>query len=388
MLVTSGTSPLSISPTFSDSIQVHYNINSSCSPDFSTCRIQMSCTSCGPASSVSNNLCAGAIAVPSGSILNYALTDPVTPSFTLETTSTPQNSSTVYCGSAVGDDDDVWYSFTAPTSGQIVVRHGRLTPTQMLLNNSAPSFIGMGLHTSCSIASAISGCQLTSTASNQKTFTGLTAGTTYYLRMWSNLTAGFTSAPIYLFNSAVIPVELISFEAKAKNETNVLTWRTATERDVQTFDLQRSANGQTNWASFQQIKPNGNSNKENVYTATDNTPLSISYYRLRSIDLNGKEDVSRTVAVNQGKGALTLTNVYPMPTKGTMAIDFEATKTSAITLTLTDLTGRIVLQSQIDAAIGMNHKDLDMTRMATGSYILTITDGETTRTKYIVKIKN
>ena len=100
-VVTSGTSPLSISPTFSDSIQVHYSTNSACAVDFSTCRIQMSCTSCSPASSVSNNLCAGAIAIPSGSILNYALTDPVTPSFTLETTSTPQNSSIVYCGSAV-----------------------------------------------------------------------------------------------------------------------------------------------------------------------------------------------------------------------------------------------------------------------------------------------
>jgi hypothetical protein len=382
-----GSTPLTFTPATNDSIQIHTN-KTACSATFTGLNLQMSCTSCGaPPVNVANNLCGGAIAA--GTIYSYTKADPATPSFVLETTSTVLNVSTAYCGGAVGDDDDVWYSFVAPSTGKIVVRHGRIAVTKMAGTNAAPSFIGMGIHSNaaCPVTTSalFGGCQNTTTSTNEIEFTGLTSGATYYLRMWSNGALGFVSAPVYLFTSSVIAIELQTWKATPKDKVNQLSWTTASEQNAAQFIIERSANGLGDWTTIGKVKASGSSNIERKYTFNDEGPLSISYYRLKSVEYSGKEEVSKVITVKQNGGKLALIAVSPTPTTEGVTVDLTVSKNSRLTATLTDIVGKIVKTQSYETVEGFNSIRMDLTAIARGAYILSLDDGETTVPQRIIK---
>ena len=50
------------------------------------------------------------------------------------------------------------------------------------------------------------------------------------------------------------------------------------------------------------------------YSMVDNNPSATTYYRLRNIDKDGREDVSKVVVVNRKTGTFNISNVSPNPT--------------------------------------------------------------------------
>lgn len=71
--------------------------------------------------------------------------------------------------------------------------------------------------------------------------------------------------------TAVIPVELIDFQAQNKVNVNFLTWQTASERSNVGFHIERSGDG-TTFENIGFVKGNGNSAQKQSYTFTDNAP--------------------------------------------------------------------------------------------------------------------
>ncbi|MBK9758884.1 MAG: hypothetical protein IPO90_02650 [Flavobacteriales bacterium] len=96
---------------------------------------------------------------------------------------------------------------------------------------------------------------------------------------------------------AVLPVELIRFEAEDIGNTVRLRWSTASESNSDHFLVDRSSDGQ--W--FEPIASTsaaGNSQQQVDYLYDDQQPLQgISYYRLRQFDLDGAEHTGPVVAV-------------------------------------------------------------------------------------------
>ena len=145
--------------------------------------------------------------------------------------------------------------------------------------------------------------------------------------------------------SAVLPVELTTFKATPLSNTNLLTWVTATEQNAAHFIVERSNNAQ-NFAEIGKVSAQG---KAATYNFTDNDPLSISYYRLRQVDFDGKETLSKVVSVNQdGKGR---TRISPNPTTDKVTIEWgkNGVSDSEAILTLFDMTGRQVLSQKTSA---------------------------------------
>jgi hypothetical protein len=63
--------------------------------------------------------------------------------------------------------------------------------------------------------------------------------------------------------------------------------------------------------------------------------------------------------------------VYPNPASGKVNIDFDINKPGNISVKLIDLTGRIVVQKQIqEAHIGKNHINLNISDLHNGVYII------------------
>jgi hypothetical protein len=177
-----------------------------------------------------------------------------------------------------------------------------------------------------------------------------------------------------------IPVELVFFNAKAKNGDNILTWATASELNNSHFDVERSADGAI-FTRIYTVKGNGTTATPNTYTMTDEGPLSIThYYRLRQVDFNGKETVSKVVAVQ--RKPLEQVKIYPTLSSGILTIELPINDN--YTLTINDLTGRQVLQQHVD-----NHTptvQLDIHALTSGSYFMTVQTTKSRITERFVKL--
>jgi len=94
-----------------------------------------------------------------------------------------------------------------------------------------------------------------------------------------------------------LPIELLYFDAKIKNNKVICNWITATEINTDYFVIQRTING-IDFEDVGIIKAAGNSFNNISYEFEDPSPLDgISYYRLKQYDLDGKNEAFGLVEV-------------------------------------------------------------------------------------------
>jgi Secretion system C-terminal sorting domain len=189
---------------------------------------------------------------------------------------------------------------------------------------------------------------------------------------------GYTGSfsPFIVGTPGSLPIELLSITVKAVNNKNVVSWETASEINNKGFDVQRqTANG--TWESLGFVK---GMNKPSTYTFEDKGPLSISYYRLRQIDFDGKESLSKVVSVSQSlKGKV---RIAPNPTSDKVNIVLSDNDPSvSTTVTVYDLVGKQVLQQKTTA----NALELDMANLAKGVYLVKINADNSIYTEKIIK---
>jgi hypothetical protein len=185
--------------------------------------------------------------------------------------------------------------------------------------------------------------------------------------------------------ATAIPVELVYFKGNTEGSSNRLKWATATERNTALFVVERSKNGAANWITVAEQKAKGNSNALLTYDATDANPLTISYYRLKMIDFDGKTEYSNVVTLIRESGKFGISTVFPVPTDKLATLEFEATQDQNIALMLTDMTGRVVLQQSIAAQKGLNNHTIDASNLTSGVYILSLNNGQTKAISRFVK---
>ena len=189
-----------------------------------------------------------------------------------------------------------------------------------------------------------------------------TAGANYAFR-------GVAFAP---GSNVVLAAELTSVKATQKGNTNLISWSTASEKDNASFIVERSANGQ-DFAAIGTVKGSGTSASEKNYTFSDETPLSTSYYRVKSVDYTGGESISKVVSVQRGK--TTSLKIYPSPVSEVLTVDMGSTENA--TFTVVDIAGRTLLRQS--AA-----NQINVSALPKGLYFLTVeADGIKTTQKFV-----
>jgi hypothetical protein len=76
--------------------------------------------------------------------------------------------------------------------------------------------------------------------------------------------------------------------------------------------------------------------------------------------------------------------VYPNPSQGNVSISIDATEEGEGKLVITDLTGRILLNQNVQIGIGNVEFPIDLTAQPAGIYIVQIRKGDTVRTARVV----
>ncbi len=191
-------------------------------------------------------------------------------------------------------------------------------------------------------------------------------------------------------SSNPLPVEMISFNAKALASSVALNWSTATETNNDYFEVQRSQEGST-FETIKRIKGAGNSNRVNNYDCTDEHPYrGVSYYRLKQVDFNGEYSISDTKLVkflmNNKKEDIV---VFPNPSNGNLlniAFTDPVSNTSPIKIQIFDQAGKLILTID-DSMIMNNDGNLLLklnNRLESGLYILKLTEDENIFNKLIV----
>ena len=113
--------------------------------------------------------------------------------------------------------------------------------------------------------------------------------------------------------TGLLPLTFISTKAFQQNNSVSIDWKTAHEMNVQQYDVERSVDG-VHFEKASDTKANNLS--FNNYRWKDLNPATgNNYYRVRSIELDGKSQYSDVMKVYVSKGNVGI-NLYPNPATG------------------------------------------------------------------------
>lgn len=183
-----------------------------------------------------------------------------------------------------------------------------------------------------------------------------------------------------------LPVSLSDFKATATASDVVLDWKTEHEYYNKGFEIQRSNNG-ADWYAVNFVDGANESNVTRNYAYTDKSLAPGKYfYRLKQIDLDGRNSFSSTVtAVVGGKGKVSLFQNYPNPFTGVTTIRFDLPSTQKARLSILDMSGReIRILTDNTAEAGSHLVKLNSSGLPPQSYIVRLQTEEGILTRKIV----
>jgi len=183
--------------------------------------------------------------------------------------------------------------------------------------------------------------------------------------------------------TGLVPVTLLSFDAKRVGTVNHLNWSTTQEINTNKFAVERSTDG-LNFTTIGFVNAANNINR-NDYRYIDATPVKgINYYRLRMIDNDNSFKFSSIKNIrNLG---LTTLAVNPNPVVQNMTAVLESETKEKVVLTIADLSGRRIFSTTTQVNVGTNKIEVPATQLAKGSYILLVQMNGQTLTQKINKL--
>jgi hypothetical protein len=119
----------------------------------------------------------------------------------------------------------------------------------------------------------------------------------------------------------LLPFTLSLFTAALRDNRVNVNWRTAEAYGFSSFNIERSANGQT-WETIGTKNIGDVSGYPGDYAFVDNNPLpDRSFYRLKAVDFDGHITVSAVATVLNSKKFITNARVSPNPFYNTLVIE-------------------------------------------------------------------
>jgi len=237
---------------------------------------------------------------------------------------------------------------------------------------------------------------VTSTPIHGTTLTTADFGSSYNsideIQATSSLSFGLSLDNIQTTAAVVLPVTFTYFNGRSEGNNVLLNWGTAIESNVKNFEIERSTDGSTfapqGWVNSKAM--GGNSVSPLDYSYTD--PLngfssSALFYRLKESDLDGRANYSPVLKMTAPAGSLAL-SVYPNPFRQQVTITVESPLPDKAVITVTDLTGRKLLEQVSPLQKGSNILSLSaLSQLGKGMYLFTIAAGQQKRSVGLIKLE-
>jgi hypothetical protein len=220
-------------------------------------------------------------------------------------------------------------------------------------------------------------------------FTGNVITFTYQLtdNGFTPLVSNTATVTLNLVSAATLPVKLTSFTAILNNSKTDLKWITATEINTSHFVIEKSMNG-TEFSDAGLVFATGGMDTRATYTYSDNVNTAqegVIYYRLRSVDIDGKNQYSDIRMIRIGKQSSNSVSIltYPNPVTSELRITIPNNwQNKKISYEIINTNGQV--SKKDEASNSSQTETLNISHLPSGVYIIRVScNGETAQQKII-----
>lgn len=296
------------------------------------------------------------------------------------TASGNSNGADVYAGMSV--ENDSWYQFCTTTSTTYTITFSPVTSTcigpstalQMNLFTGSPSALTW-------LSGSATNTTLTSTVT-------LAANACAYIEVDGD--AGTNcNYNLTLSNGSgcPLPISLLSFKGDIMETQKIkLSWVVAAEEDLNYYLIEKSNDG-VNYNYLSHVKAIGNTTQQSAYYAIDEHPFNgNNYYRLRSVDENGSQNIAAYTVVTN-KSHLPSFAVFPNPATDKINVSL-ANFSSTVYVDFYDMYGKEIFSSSASCDKGNSSMEIDISLFPEGVYFVKAFDGEKFFTKSVIVRKD
>lgn len=218
-------------------------------------------------------------------------------------------------------------------------------------------------------------CASTTVNATNRTFAPTTPYTSFSI---------FTGTDI----NAPLPVELISFTASKQDKDILLHWQTASEKNSERFDIERSYNGVDFEYTGKSVSAADISNTLRSYTAIDEEyahTATVVYYRLKIVDYDGYFEYSTIAAVTINTTKQTAATVHPNPFGNSTTLTLQNAVSGSIEIAIMDLSGNQLYSQNYDHKNPEEEIKIDTGFLKSGTYMLRVVTAQESVIKKIVR---
>jgi Secretion system C-terminal sorting domain len=215
-------------------------------------------------------------------------------------------------------------------------------------------------------------------------FTGLTARAHLAQLIFVSSNSTVYMDNVYFWKPAgTVPVTLVDFTATKSGKSALLNWKTLNEVNSRGFAIERSTNGNA-WTQLQFVNSNLSSSVSKEYSAIDRNPVNgVNYYRLKQVDVDGKQTLSSIATVKFNSSDLMEFAFYPNPAKNYINVSLNTINADKARIDLIDVKGSIVFTSTYAKSEQGATKKISLNNLPKGIYVIRFTDGEIMKTNKI-----
>ena len=169
-----------------------------------------------------------------------------------------------------------------------------------------------------------------------------------------------------------LPVELLDFQARVETDAVHLDWKTATERNFDRYEVERSLGDAAHFSRIGDVTGQQTGTTQ-AYTFRDrqpplNTPL---YYRLRMLDVDEQVEYSPIRQVLLERKTLSGT-LAPNPTFADGMLHLQLSKPQDLHVVVTNLLGQVIMKQTQPVEAGTMLWPLSSAHWAAGLYRVTV----------------
>ncbi len=170
------------------------------------------------------------------------------------------------------------------------------------------------------------------------------------------------------------PIELLEFRGTAGIDENLLQWTTASESNINNFELERSYKG-ISFELIAEVPSAGfDTNSARSYDFVDRSVEGSAYYRLSSRNNSGKLELGPLIFVERDVDSITGASIVPIPANNQIQVMAEFESSGVVAINILDITGKLIRELNRVSSIGLNQWEVDINDLPPGIYFLTMSN--------------
>ena len=180
-----------------------------------------------------------------------------------------------------------------------------------------------------------------------------------------------------------LPINLSFFQQTCQDNGDVLlTWSAIPEMNTDYFTVEKSIDG-ISWSEVSTLVHNGNKAVSDYSYILERTAQSnLYYFRLKQTDFNGEYEYSEIIFSSCDGSE----NIY-YNQNNEIIFDVNSSVKENLSIQIYDVQGRVLIQSGFPASKGMNHFELNIDDLVTGTYNVVLISDKTMKNKKLIIAK-